>query len=126
MVKEKKIANAFKRSEVHRKAKRDKEQEKLKRRMDIRKAEQGEGGAELKKVCLCLCLSFALLPPSQQWRKALSTFELTSSNDLPRMFPSHSIIVESTILRVTSLPTPLLGGRQLNGLLKLLEQSTVR
>jgi ribosome production factor 1 len=124
MVKEKKIANAFKRSEVHRKAKRDKEQEKLKRRMDIRKAEQGEGGEELKKVCLCL--PFPLLPPSQQWRTAWSKYELTSSNDLPRMFQSHSIIAESTILRVTSLPTQLLGERQLNEPLKLLEPSTVR
>ena len=50
MPKDRKIANAFKRSDVHRKEKRDKEQEKLKRRMDIRKAEQGEGGEELKRV----------------------------------------------------------------------------
>lgn len=50
MVKSDKIANAFKRSEVHRKGKRDKEQEKLKRRMDIRKQEAGEGGEELKRV----------------------------------------------------------------------------
>lgn len=50
MVKSDKIANAFKRSEVHRKGKRDKEQEKLKRRMEIRKAEAGEGGEELKRV----------------------------------------------------------------------------
>jgi ribosome production factor 1 len=51
MPKDRKIANAFKRSDVHRKEKRDKEQEKLKRRMDIRKAELGEGGDELKRVC---------------------------------------------------------------------------
>jgi len=50
MVKSDKIANAFKRSEVHRKGKRDKEQEKLKRRMETRKAEAGEGGEELKRV----------------------------------------------------------------------------
>jgi ribosome production factor 1 len=52
MVKSDKIANAFKRSEVHRKGKRDKEQEKLKRRMETRKAEAGEGGEELKRVGL--------------------------------------------------------------------------
>jgi ribosome production factor 1 len=52
MVKSDKIANAFKRSEVHRKGKRDKEQEKLKRRMEIRKQEAGEGGEELKRVSL--------------------------------------------------------------------------
>lgn len=51
MPKDNKIQNAFKRSEVHRKSKREKEQEKLKRRMETRKAERGEGGAELKKVC---------------------------------------------------------------------------
>ena len=52
MVKSDKIQNAFKRSEMHRKGKREKEQDKLKRRMEIRKAEKGEGGAELKRVCL--------------------------------------------------------------------------
>ena len=54
MVKSDKIANAFKRSEVHRKGKRDKEQEKLKRRMETRKAGAGEGGDELKRVSLSL------------------------------------------------------------------------
>lgn len=50
MAKDHKIQNAFKRSEVHRKDKRAKEQAKLKRRMETRKAEKGEGGEELKKV----------------------------------------------------------------------------
>jgi len=57
MVKSDKIANAFKRSEVHRKGKRDKEQEKLKRRMETRKAEAGEGGEELKRVRLVSVIS---------------------------------------------------------------------
>jgi len=57
MVKSDKIANAFKRSEVHRKGKRDKEQEKLKRRMETRKAEAGEGGEELKRVRLVFVIS---------------------------------------------------------------------
>lgn len=52
MPKDHKIQNAFKRSDEHRKSKREKEQEKLKRRMATRKAERGEGGAELKKVGL--------------------------------------------------------------------------
>lgn len=52
MAKDHKIQNAFKRSEVHRKDKRAKEQAKLKRRMETRKAEKGEGGEELKKVRL--------------------------------------------------------------------------
>lgn len=47
----KKIYNAQKRSEVHRKSKREKGQEKLKRRMDIKKAEKEKGvGEELRKV----------------------------------------------------------------------------
>ena len=50
MGRDKKIANAVKRSSEHRKARREKEQVKLKRRMAIRKAEKGEGGDELKKV----------------------------------------------------------------------------
>ena len=51
MVRENKIGNAMKRSDLHRKAKREKEQEKLKRRMAIRKAEKVKGvGEELKKV----------------------------------------------------------------------------
>jgi ribosome production factor 1 len=56
MVREKKIGNAMKRSEVHRKNKREKEQEKLKRRMEIRKAEKEKGvGEERKKVSRDLC-----------------------------------------------------------------------
>jgi ribosome production factor 1 len=51
MVKDRKIGNAMKRSDEHRKSKRGKEQDKLKRRMATKKAEQGEGGAELKRVC---------------------------------------------------------------------------
>ena len=48
---DKKIGNAIKRSEVHRKAKREKEQEKLKRRMAIRKSEKEKGvGEERKRV----------------------------------------------------------------------------
>lgn len=50
MVKDRKIGNAMKRSDEHRKSKRGKEQDKLKRRMEIKKAEKGEGGAELKRV----------------------------------------------------------------------------
>ncbi|KAK1923228.1 putative nucleolar protein [Papiliotrema laurentii] len=49
MVREKKIGNAMKRSEVHRKNKREKEQEKLKRRMEIRKAEKEKGVGEERK-----------------------------------------------------------------------------
>lgn len=46
------IGNAMKRGEVHRKNKREKAQEKLKRRMEFRKAEKQKGGVgeELKKV----------------------------------------------------------------------------
>lgn len=58
MAKDHKIQNAFKRSEMHRKDKRAKEQDKLKRRMETRKAEKGEGGAELKKVCRLHYLPF--------------------------------------------------------------------
>jgi hypothetical protein len=50
MVKDRKIGNAMKRSDEHRKDKRGKEQDKLKRRMATKKAEQGENGAELKRV----------------------------------------------------------------------------
>jgi len=52
MPREKKIMNAMKRSEVHRKEKREKEQAKLKRRMQIRKEEKEKGGVgeERKKV----------------------------------------------------------------------------
>ncbi|KAL7420862.1 Ribosome production factor 1 [Cryptotrichosporon argae] len=48
MGRDKKIQNAVKRSDVHRKSRREKEQSKLKRRMEIRKAERGEGGEQLK------------------------------------------------------------------------------
>ncbi|KAK6906516.1 ribosome production factor 1 [Kwoniella mangroviensis CBS 8886] len=49
MVRDKKIKNAFKRSDEHRKAKREKEQAKLARRMEIKKAEKNkENGAALK------------------------------------------------------------------------------
>lgn len=51
MAKDKKIRNALKRSEVHRKDKKEKAQDKLKRRMETRKAERnGELGKELKAV----------------------------------------------------------------------------
>ncbi|WWC65257.1 uncharacterized protein I303_107874 [Kwoniella dejecticola CBS 10117] len=53
MAREKKIKNAFKRSEEHRKSKREKEQAKLARRMEIKKAEQSkENGAALKAARL--------------------------------------------------------------------------
>ncbi|WRT70776.1 uncharacterized protein IL334_007775 [Kwoniella shivajii] len=49
MAKDKKIKNAFKRSEQHRKTKREKEQAKLARRMEVKKAEKDkENGAALK------------------------------------------------------------------------------
>ncbi|WVQ95473.1 hypothetical protein IAU59_002570 [Kwoniella sp. CBS 9459] len=49
MTREKKIKNAFKRSEVHRKTKREREQAKLARRMEIKKAEKDKvNGAALK------------------------------------------------------------------------------
>ncbi|EKC99702.1 hypothetical protein A1Q2_06012 [Trichosporon asahii var. asahii CBS 8904] len=50
MGRDKKIANAMKRSEQHRKSRREKGQEKLKRRMA--KAERGEGGEELRQARL--------------------------------------------------------------------------
>ncbi|ORY31268.1 anticodon-binding protein [Naematelia encephala] len=50
MGRDNKIANAFKRSEVHRKSKREKAQEKLKRRMETKKAEKEKGtGEQLKR-----------------------------------------------------------------------------
>jgi hypothetical protein len=51
------IGNAVKRGEVHRKNKREKAQEKLKRRMEFRKAEKQKGGIgeELKKVRTARC-----------------------------------------------------------------------
>ncbi|WVR08670.1 hypothetical protein IAU60_005728 [Kwoniella sp. DSM 27419] len=45
---QKKIKNAFKRSDEHRKHKRAREQEKLARRMEIKKAEKGANGAALR------------------------------------------------------------------------------
>ncbi|EAL21865.1 hypothetical protein CNBC4380 [Cryptococcus deneoformans B-3501A] len=49
MPKDKKIQNAFKRSEVHRKTKREKEQAKLQRRLEIKKAEKDKvTGAALR------------------------------------------------------------------------------
>ncbi|WVF67910.1 hypothetical protein IAT40_002672 [Kwoniella sp. CBS 6097] len=49
MTREKKIKNAFKRSEVHRKTKREREQAKLARRMEIKKAEKDKvNGAALR------------------------------------------------------------------------------
>ncbi|WVW80757.1 hypothetical protein I302_102743 [Kwoniella bestiolae CBS 10118] len=49
MARDKKIKNAFKRSDEHRKSKREKEQAKLARRMEIKKAEKNkENGAALK------------------------------------------------------------------------------
>lgn len=51
MGRDKKIANAMKRSDEHRKHKREKEQIKLKRRMQIRKEEKEKGvGEERKRV----------------------------------------------------------------------------
>jgi ribosome production factor 1 len=45
------IGNAMKRGDVHRKNRRDKAQAKLKRRMEIRKAEREKGiGEELRSV----------------------------------------------------------------------------
>ncbi|WWC92398.1 uncharacterized protein L201_007355 [Kwoniella dendrophila CBS 6074] len=53
MVRDKKIKNAFKRSDEHRKAKREKEQAKLARRMEIKKAEKDkDNGAALKAARL--------------------------------------------------------------------------
>ncbi|EIW70093.1 hypothetical protein TREMEDRAFT_30267 [Tremella mesenterica DSM 1558] len=49
MAPDKKIQNAMKRSDVHRKSKREKEQAKLKRRLEIKKAEKGKDGEELRK-----------------------------------------------------------------------------
>jgi ribosome production factor 1 len=50
MGRDKKIANAVKRGQVHNKTRREKAQEKLKRRMDQRKLEKGEGGEEIRRV----------------------------------------------------------------------------
>jgi ribosome production factor 1 len=51
MAPDKKIPNAIKRGEMHRKGKKEKAQIKLKRRMEIRKAEKEKGvGEELKRV----------------------------------------------------------------------------
>ncbi|WWC72653.1 uncharacterized protein I206_106617 [Kwoniella pini CBS 10737] len=53
MARDKKIKNAFKRSDEHRKSKREKEQAKLARRLEIKKAEQNkENGAALKAARL--------------------------------------------------------------------------
>ena len=83
MVKSDKIANAFKRSEVHRKGKRDKEQEKLKRRMETRKAEAGEGGEELKRVRSFSITLLAALSTSNESQKKKQDKErgLMNSND---------------------------------------------
>jgi ribosome production factor 1 len=43
MGRDKKIANAMKRGEVHRKSRREKEQDKLKRRMEVRPSLTSEG-----------------------------------------------------------------------------------
>lgn len=49
------IGNAYKRSDEYRKQKRQKSQEKLKRRMAVKKdEEEGEGGEERKKVRLLI------------------------------------------------------------------------
>jgi hypothetical protein len=82
MVKSDKIANAFKRSEVHRKGKRDKEQEKLKRRMETRKAEAGEGGEELKRVrSISIIVLFDLSTLNRSKIKGKKREWLMNSND---------------------------------------------
>lgn len=53
MAKDHKIKNALKRGEVYQKDRKEKAQEKLKRRIEIRKAERnGEVGKELRAVSL--------------------------------------------------------------------------
>lgn len=50
MGRDKKIANAVKRGQVFNKTRREKAQDKLKRRMEQRKLEKGEGGEEIRRV----------------------------------------------------------------------------
>ena len=68
---------------MHRKGKRDKEQEKLKRRMETRKAEAGEGGEELKRVRSFSITLLAALSTSNESQKKKQDKErgLMNSND---------------------------------------------
>ena len=84
--------NAMKRSEVHRKEKREKEQAKLKRRMQIRKDEKEKGGVgeERKKVRVTVGSLRSRLMTRKDWR---------------RISRGRSTTRVSTIRALTSPPT---------------------